>query len=259
MAGEEIAGGRSCGTYGLRRARRRRGRAADAALPDQAELAQAERVPGPRGELAAVQTSGCWSSPGIRDLPLLERVRFVSIFASELDEFFGVRVAGRTRRMATGLAVETASGQSAGGGAAADPGEWHGSYAGRHAVCYPRILPALGRGPGRDPALEGLPPAGKEGSTACSGSGSTRCSPRSSSIPPTRSPISPACRSASRWWSRDSVTGGDAVRPGQGPPLLPRFLSVAPNRFVPLEDVIAAHLGGAVRRAWTCSSTTPSG
>ncbi len=39
-------------------------------------------------------------------VPLLERVRFMAIFASNLDEFFMVRVAGRMRRMATGLPVE---------------------------------------------------------------------------------------------------------------------------------------------------------
>ena len=44
-------------------------------------------------------------------VPLLERVRFVSIFASALDEFFMVRVAGRIRRMATGLPVENATGR----------------------------------------------------------------------------------------------------------------------------------------------------
>ncbi len=43
-------------------------------------------------------------------IPLLERVRFLAIFTSNLDEFFMVRVAGLKRRIAAGVAVKAASG-----------------------------------------------------------------------------------------------------------------------------------------------------
>src|SRR4051794_28410690 len=44
-------------------------------------------------------------------LPLLERVRSMAFFASNLDEFFMVRVAGLKRRIAAGMAVRAASGK----------------------------------------------------------------------------------------------------------------------------------------------------
>ena len=46
-------------------------------------------------------------------LPELERANFLAIFASNLDEFFMVRVAGLKRRIITGLAVPTNVGRAA--------------------------------------------------------------------------------------------------------------------------------------------------
>jgi polyphosphate kinase len=45
-------------------------------------------------------------------LPILERANYLAIFASNLDEFFMVRVAGLKRRIATGLAVPTNVGRA---------------------------------------------------------------------------------------------------------------------------------------------------
>src|SRR6201996_7602484 len=77
--------------------------------------------------------------------PLLERVRFLAIFASNLDEFFMVRVAGLMRRMAAGLPVNIPSGGT--------PDELlHntrgscGELARRHAAAFADVIkPALAR------------------------------------------------------------------------------------------------------------------
>src|SRR6202789_4241764 len=67
--------------------------------------------------------------------PLLDRVRFLAIFANNLDEFFMVRVAGLMRRMVAGLPVEGVSVQL--------PGqvlnrtlELAGRLTARHAACF---------------------------------------------------------------------------------------------------------------------------
>ena len=44
------------------------------------------------------------------DIPIIERATFAAIFASNLDEFFMVRVAGLKRRIDTGIAVTSPSG-----------------------------------------------------------------------------------------------------------------------------------------------------
>ena len=48
-----------------------------------------------------------------RRIQLLERVKFLAIFASNLDEFYMVRVAGLKRRLEMGLAVRSSDGRNA--------------------------------------------------------------------------------------------------------------------------------------------------
>ncbi|MCW4386114.1 RNA degradosome polyphosphate kinase [Salinibacterium sp. SYSU T00001] len=76
-------------------------------------------------------------------LPLLERVNFLAIFASNLDEFFMVRVAGLKRRIATGIAVPTNIGRAPADVLASISEKAH-ELQERHALAFRDILkPAL--------------------------------------------------------------------------------------------------------------------
>jgi polyphosphate kinase len=175
-------------------------------------------------------------------VPLLERVRFLAIFASNLDEFFMVRVAGLMRRMAAGLPVEGVTLQR--------PGQvlnrtldLAGKLTERHAACFTqRILPALNA-----ESIEIL--RWKELSSAERGNLRELFRER---IYPVLTPLVvdpahpfPFISGLSLNLAvmvADPRTGATMFARVKVPPRLPRFLAVSPQRFVPLEDVIAAHL-----------------
>lgn len=177
------------------------------------------------------------------NVPLLERVRFSAIFASGMDEFFGVRIAGRVRRMATGLPVEAASGQSP-DKILEDALELARELAVRHARGFSEQLqPALAEEeievlrwkelvPDEQARLERL---FKE-----------RIYPVLTPLavdPAHPFPFISGLTLSLAMIIADPRTGATMFARVKVPPLLPRFLTAAPNRFVPLEDVIAAHLG----------------
>ncbi|WP_067814691.1 RNA degradosome polyphosphate kinase [Actinomadura kijaniata] len=176
-------------------------------------------------------------------LPLLERVRFLSIFASNLDEFFMVRVAGLTRRMATGLAVQSASGRQ--------PHEILERTATvahelmlRHAAAFHEdVCPAL--------AKEGIHLL-RWVDLAETEQESLRRLFRDR-IYPVLTPLVVDSAHPFPYISglslnlavivRDPETDATMFARVKVPPVLPRFIEASPNRFTPLEDVIAAHLG----------------
>jgi polyphosphate kinase len=175
-------------------------------------------------------------------LALLERVRFLAIFANNLDEFFMVRVAGRMRRMAAGLPVERASGRTP-AQILSNTLEMAGELTTRHAECFTdSVLPALAR--------EGIEILRWKELAAAEQESLQRLFQER--IYPVLTPlvVDPAhpfpyisgLSLSLAVMIADPKTGATIFARVKVPPLLPRFLTVAPNRFVPLEDVIAAHL-----------------
>jgi polyphosphate kinase len=175
-------------------------------------------------------------------LPLLERARFLAIFASNLDEFFMVRVAGLKRRMATGVAVRSASGRQ--------PRQvlaeiWSRSreVAGRHAATFHReLLPAL--------AAEGIeilrwPDLAEPEQEVLHRMFRDRVFPVLTPLAVDPAHPFPYISGLSLNLAvvvRNPTTGHQHFARVKVPPLLPRFIQVSEQRFVPLEDVIAAHL-----------------
>jgi polyphosphate kinase len=176
------------------------------------------------------------------DLPLLERVRFESIFASGLDEFFMVRVAGRIRRMVTGLPVESASGKAP-DLILANTLAMAAGLAERHARCFTDLLqPALAEAGIEILRWKELLP---DEQARLHRLFTERIYPVLTPLavdPAHPFPFISGLSLSLAVMVADPRSGQTLFARVKVPPLLPRFLTVSPNRFVPLEDVIAAHL-----------------
>ena len=194
------------------------------------------------------------------ELPLLERVRFLSIFASNLDEFFMVRVAGLKRRIATGMAVTAASGLSPHQVLDAISTEAHALMA-RHAEVFTdSVQPAL--------AAEGITLVHWDELGTDEQDRLRKFYRRQ--IYPVLTPLAVDPAHPFPYISGLSLnlavvvmnptTGKEHFARVKVPPLLPRFIAVdargrpsapstrtadpgkGPTSFVPIEDVIAVHL-----------------
>ncbi|MBO0819485.1 MAG: RNA degradosome polyphosphate kinase [Nocardiopsaceae bacterium] len=179
-------------------------------------------------------------------VPLLERVRFLSIFASNLDEFFMVRVAGLMRRQAAGFPVEGAGPLMPGQILA---GTLRGAQetARRHAaVFHDTIRPALAEADIEILRWKELTAAEQESLTTLF---SERIYPVLTPLVvdpahpfPFISGLSLNLAVTLAEPGADRGTGTGLFARVKVPPNLPRFLNTAGRRFVPIEDVIAAHM-----------------
>ncbi|QNN54056.1 RNA degradosome polyphosphate kinase [Nocardioides mesophilus] len=175
-------------------------------------------------------------------VPLLERVRFLAIFATNLDEFFMVRVAGLKRRIAAGVAVPGASGLM--------PREvldriWAttGALMQRHATVFrEEIVPLLA-----EHEIEVLRWAelDREEQRHCKKLFRDRVFPVLTPLAVDPAHPFPYISGLSLNLAvlvRNPKTGKEHFARVKVPPIFNRFVPVGELRFVPLEDVIAEHL-----------------
>ncbi len=175
-------------------------------------------------------------------LPLLERVRFLAIFASNLDEFFMVRVAGLKRRIAAGVAVRAASGMM--------PREvleqiWQatGELTSRHASVFrDDLIPAL--------AEEGIElvrwdDLDRDEQKLCKKLFKERVFPVLTPLAVDPAHPFPYISGLSLNLAvlvRNPKTEKEHFARVKVPPIFNRFVPLGNQRFVPLEDVIGEHL-----------------
>ncbi len=180
-------------------------------------------------------------------LPELERANFLAIFASNLDEFFMVRVAGLKRRIMTGLAVPTNIGRSPVDALADISREAHALQL-RHADAWTSLV---------RPALAESGVEITEWSELTDGERSALSEYFGAQVFPVLMPLAVDPAHPFPYISglslnlairiRNARTGRQEFARLKVPPMLPRFVEVPGGgeikRFLRLEELIANHLG----------------
>ena len=176
------------------------------------------------------------------NLPLLERVRFLAIFASNLDEFFMVRIAGLKRRIAAGVAVPSASGLNP-RNVLTRSLEASQDLMVRHAETYhEHLVPALA-----DEGIELLHWDSLRGDEQERITALYRDRVFPILTPLAVDPAHPFPYISGLSLNlalvmRNPATGKDHFARVKVPPIINRWMEADAGRFVPLEEVIAAHL-----------------
>ncbi|MDF2991835.1 MAG: ppk [Microbacterium sp.] len=180
-------------------------------------------------------------------VPVLERANFLAIFASNLDEFFMVRVAGLKRRIITGLAVPTNVGRAPQDVLADISAEAHRLQL-RHAAAWTeKVRPALAEAGIEVVTWDSLDEATAERLTEYF----------QRNVFPVLMPLAVDPAHPFPYISglslnlairiRNARTGRQEFARLKVPPMLPRFVEVPGDgpgvRYLPLEELISNHLG----------------
>ncbi|KQV75295.1 polyphosphate kinase [Aeromicrobium sp. Root344] len=175
-------------------------------------------------------------------LPLLERVRFAAIFASNLDEFFMVRIAGLKRRIAAGVAVPSASGLNPRDVLSRSLAASQDLMVAHAETYHGELVPALAAEGIELLHWDSLRPTEQEQISALY---RDRVFPILTPLavdPAHPFPYISGLSLNLALVMRNPDTGKDHFARVKVPPIISRWMQADPGRFVPLEEVIAAHL-----------------
>jgi polyphosphate kinase len=175
-------------------------------------------------------------------VPALERAKFLAIFASNLDEFYMVRVAGLKRRIAAGIAVPSASGLT--------PRELTKRVHERtraiqaeHALAYRELAPVLAEAGIEIVRWRDLDVDEQKSLSQLFDEQVFAVLTPLAVDPAHPFPYISGLSLNLAVVVRNPTTGQEHFARVKVPPTLPRFVPTdTGERFVPLEDVIAAHL-----------------
>jgi polyphosphate kinase len=176
-------------------------------------------------------------------LPLLERVRFVSIFHTNLDEFFQVRVGALHEQIRAGVAIPSADGRTAQRVCAEIRVDLQELLARQQRLLASDLFPELARAGIRIAAWKDLGEAAREAASEFF----------ASHVEPVLTPLSvdrahpfPAISNLSLnlgVWLENPANGEVAFARVKVPPTLRRFVALGPGEpLLPLEELIGAKL-----------------